>query len=265
MPPLDELESILPRNMKMHEASLRTVHTDVIEVNEDTRAWPKLLNRESGEAENVRIHLETGQAETQKKCQGNPKVYNVILSYTEIISMLAKHVARTTEQVVAKKIPTLVAYPLHDILQRKNEKACKKFVRSIIASLSIFFSTCCIGKRWTRFLTKMAKYFDTTDSADKVGEKLVSTNGFNAPIPAFIQRRTSEAVAAECLEAKIRNTGKVAESGCRCKTRLANVGITSKPYGFCSKQFTVGHRWWRWSWQMSSRALPTLSSPSQTP
>lgn len=45
---LDSPESILQKGTKMYEESLRTVHTDFSDENENKNAWTKLLNRESG-------------------------------------------------------------------------------------------------------------------------------------------------------------------------------------------------------------------------
>lgn len=49
----------------------------------------------------------------------------------------------------------------------------------------------------------IAKYLDTSDTADKVGEKLLSTNDFMEPIATFIQRRTSKAITKERIVIKM--------------------------------------------------------------
>lgn len=54
------------------------------------------------------MHWKVEQTETPMKAERNPEVYNVILSYTEIESMIAVPVAYETEQMVVKEISTLV-------------------------------------------------------------------------------------------------------------------------------------------------------------
>lgn len=69
----------------------------------------------------------------------------------------------------------------------------------------------------------MESCVDPTDSADKIGEKLLFTNASMAPTTAFIQRWTCEAVAAERvttemkkpLKAQMLDTGRVP----LCKSR----------------------------------------------
>lgn len=52
MPPLDEPESTLQKNMKIHEASFRKAHKDISGDKEDKSAWDELLNSERGEGDN---------------------------------------------------------------------------------------------------------------------------------------------------------------------------------------------------------------------
>lgn len=47
-----------------------------------------------------------------------------------------------------------------------------------------------------------AKYLDTINTADKVGKNPISTNALMLTVSAFIQHKTSEAVAAERVATK---------------------------------------------------------------
>lgn len=46
-------------------------------------------------------------------------------------------------------------------------------------------------------------YFETSGAESEIGEKILSTDSFSAPIITFIQRRTGRDVVAECNAAKI--------------------------------------------------------------
>lgn len=71
MPLLDNQKSILRKSTEMYEASIRTSHMDVDDANEDTRASPKLLNREGGEHE-INIHTrKRGKQKPQRWRKGN--------------------------------------------------------------------------------------------------------------------------------------------------------------------------------------------------
>lgn len=88
------------------------------------------------------------------------------------------------------------------------------------------------------------KYFYTSDTADKVGGKILSTNAFMAPFVAFIQSRTNESVARwGNTSPRILKTAQVSDSECRCKTCHAK-GIPAKQYRyrFRTKLITIGQR-----------------------
>lgn len=57
---IDDLGSTLRKNMKMHESSYRTAHTNINEDNEDTRTWAEFLNREGEEHKNDKIYRKKG-------------------------------------------------------------------------------------------------------------------------------------------------------------------------------------------------------------
>lgn len=69
---LNDLESTLWRNIKKHEASFRTAHTDSDEEDEDTSAWARLLKREGGEDGKDAVPQKTEQTETPKMAKGKP-------------------------------------------------------------------------------------------------------------------------------------------------------------------------------------------------
>lgn len=49
----------------------------------------------------------------------------------------------------------------------------------------------------------IGKYFGTISTADKAGEKILSTNSFMATIAAFIKCRTREGIAAKRVAMKM--------------------------------------------------------------
>lgn len=82
--------------------------------------------RESGEDENDGRHLTVKQNESSTMYEGNPKVYNVVLSHTGNESMTGIHITCTRRQTAPKEILSLVMDFLDDILQFECEKACKE-------------------------------------------------------------------------------------------------------------------------------------------
>lgn len=70
------------------------------------------------------------QTEISTMAKEKPPVNNVFPSYNETESMVAAQVYCTTEQLVAKEVPTLAADSLEDILQCRYEKACTGVCRS---------------------------------------------------------------------------------------------------------------------------------------
>lgn len=56
MPPLDDQESTVRKNMEMLESSICTAHTDFNYNDKNKRAWAELLDREGNEDENDGIH-----------------------------------------------------------------------------------------------------------------------------------------------------------------------------------------------------------------
>lgn len=73
-----------------------------------------------------------------------------------------------------------------------------------IAVEKILFDLFCGEVMYETFDKHIAKYFDTSNTADKVGAKLLFINAFMAPIPACIQRQTNEAVPAERIATKMK-------------------------------------------------------------
>lgn len=53
------------------------------------------------------------------------------------------------------------------------------------------------------FAKDLANYFNSSDAADKIGEKLQSAKGVMPPLAAFIIQRTSESIAAERIAMKM--------------------------------------------------------------
>lgn len=84
--------------MKIHQASFRTVQTDFNDDNKDTSAWVEILNGKGGEDENDGTQPKTGQGEISMTAKGKHQLDNVVSSVTEIESMVANQVARTTER-----------------------------------------------------------------------------------------------------------------------------------------------------------------------
>lgn len=103
--------------LKIHGASFHTLHTFANDYNDDTRAWAKLMNRESGEDENDGTHPKMGQMETPTRPEGKPIDNNVVPSHTSIKSTNAAQVSCTTKQVVAKEISKLAVDSLNCIVQ----------------------------------------------------------------------------------------------------------------------------------------------------
>lgn len=87
----------IAKNVKIHEASTRTVHTDANDDNEDTAVWAMLLNRERGEDKNDKIHQKMEQTRRPTMAEGNSKVDNAVPSYTRIESIVATQVAHVKE------------------------------------------------------------------------------------------------------------------------------------------------------------------------
>lgn len=128
------------------------------------------------------------------------KVGNVISSYTQIKSMIAKQVEGTTKLLLAKEVPTLVADSLNDILQCTYEKS-RTGARYVVYNVvkQIIFDLLRRDLMDKTLDQHIAKYFNTSDTVERVRANVVSKNAFMAPITAFIQRCTSKAVDTECI------------------------------------------------------------------
>lgn len=102
------------------------------------------------------------------------------------------------EQLIAREIPTLVADSPDDILQCAFEKARTRdfSVIHIVIKKALFKL---LPEKWMDQTTnrQIAKYFDTSDTSNTVGEKQLSTNALMAPIAAIIKQRTSNGTATE--------------------------------------------------------------------
>lgn len=111
--------------------------------------------------------------------------------------MVAKQVVRTTEQLGFKGIQLLVAELVDDILECANQKARVK-ARSIVYNVVEQILLDLLSRELMEEILAnyIVKYFDTTDTAYRVGQKLLSTNSFMAPIATFIQHSTRRVVAA---------------------------------------------------------------------
>lgn len=114
--------------------------------------------------------------------------------------MVFKQVACTTDQLVAKEVPTMVADLLDDSLQCTYKKARTGILFVVYNVVGQIQFHLLLREVMNEILDEhIAEYFDPSDTAGKVSEQLPSTNTSMALIAAFIQRRTSEAVAVECV------------------------------------------------------------------
>lgn len=105
--------------------------------------------------------------------------------------MIAAKVAPATEQMAAKEIWTLVRDSLDDILQSTYEKAGSGGFSVVYNDVEkIPFDLLSREVMYATVDNHIANYFDSSDAADKIGEELLCTNAFMAPIPGFIQRTT---------------------------------------------------------------------------
>lgn len=118
----------------MHEESFRTAQRNVNNDNEYKSARAKLLNREGGEDANERIYPEMEQLDPRNIGEKTSQVHNVVPSNTEIESMIASQVSRTTDQVVAREIATIVVDSLDNTLQYVCNKVCTK-ARSVVSNV----------------------------------------------------------------------------------------------------------------------------------
>lgn len=112
--------------------------------------------------------------------------------------MVAKQASRTTEHLLAKGITRLVADSLDELLHCTYEKV-HTGNRSVFYSIvkQIHFDLL-HEKLMDQSLNKhIAEYFDTSETAEKAGEKLLSANAFTAAVAALIPCRSSKAVAAD--------------------------------------------------------------------
>lgn len=132
------------------------------------------------------------------------QIDNVSPSYTESRSMVAAQVAFTTEQLVAKGISTHVAKSLEEVMpctyHRARTEVCSVFYTIFMEILLDLLKNELMDEVVDKRITN---YLDTRDASDNFGEKLLSTNAFNAPFAAFIKRRTGEDVPAERITTKI--------------------------------------------------------------
>lgn len=123
---------------------------------------------------------------------GKSQVEKVVSSYIESESVVGAQVACKTEQLVAKDISTLEANSLVDTLQF----ACKK-VRTGVGSVDYKIVERILLDLLHREVMDeilenfIANHSDTSDAADKNGEKLLSKNAFTAPIAAVIRCKAS--------------------------------------------------------------------------
>lgn len=145
--------------------------------------------------------------ETPMMAEGKLIFDNAVPSYIETASMVAAPVVSTTEQWVAKEIPTPVAESLNDILQCAYEKA-RTGARSVayIVVQQFIFDLFCREVMDEIPEKHLANYFDTSDDTYKIGKRLLFVNAFMAPVATFVQCRTGGLLAAEDLGTKIEKT-----------------------------------------------------------
>lgn len=127
------------------------------------------------------------QSETSTVAELKLQVDNVVRSNREMEARVAAQCTCTTEQMVAKEISAFVAESLEAILQWAYENACPGF-RSVIYKFAeqVLLDVLCramIGEPLDRHIST---YFSSSDPADKVGVKPISTNSLIAPIAALI-------------------------------------------------------------------------------
>lgn len=101
--------------------------------------------------------------------------------------MIAAHVTRTTEQMVAKELSTFVTDSLDDILQFTYEKA-RMTVWSVVYKIveKILFDLLRLEAKNEILNKRLANCFNTGDAADKIGGKSFSINASMAQIAVFI-------------------------------------------------------------------------------
>lgn len=130
------------------------------------------------------------------------------------------------EQLVAKESTALVENSLHDILHWVYKEA-RTGVQSVVYNVvdEILFDLLREDVTDWTLHKHITKYFDTRDPNSKVGEKLLSTYVFMGPIPALIQRRTSEAVTVERVSTKMEKQLRLqrvdADAKCCTKTSVS--------------------------------------------
>lgn len=127
--------------------------------------------------------------------KGKSQVNNVVPSFREIESRIAPQVACITVWLVGKEIPAVVADSLDDILQSTCKKAWRRAL-SVIYNVveQIYSDILCRKVMGDVFQKHIAKYFETSNTGDKVSENILSTYAFKASIAAFIQCNTSKSV-----------------------------------------------------------------------
>lgn len=129
------------------------------------------MKRRVVQDENDGMPLKTGQTETATMARGTSQVGNIVSNNPKIESMDAKKVVCTTEQLVAKEMPLLVADSVDDTMQCAYEKlgtgvhsVVDNFFEQIFSDLS----------RWEVMEevldNHIAKYFYTSDTAKKIGD-----------------------------------------------------------------------------------------------
>lgn len=181
----------------MHGASFRIGQTNVNEYNENTIALAKLLNREGSEDEESGRYPRMEQTETPFMDEMKSQIRKVAPSYNETDSIIPTQVVSMTEQMVAKKFSTLVVESSIAIWQCSYEEArmgALLVFRNVVEKIQLD-----LLRREVRdeILNKpIASYFDTSDAADQVDEKLLSTNSSVSRITAFTTRKAGKAVAA---------------------------------------------------------------------
>lgn len=112
--------------------------------------------------------------------------------------MIADQVAHMEKQIVAKEVTTFVEDSFHEImhcLYATSRTGVCSVIYIVVEQL-----ICDLQPREVMhevFDKHIAKYFGTSDAADKISLKLLFTNMFMGSIAMFIQWRTRKAPAAE--------------------------------------------------------------------
>lgn len=90
----------------------------------------------------------------------------------------------------------------------------------------------------------IGKNFDTSNTADKVNGKLLSTNASMAPIAASIQQSTNEAVFAERVATKMEKPLKLQTVEAETEHVRQKVGVIAMFYALDTKMFCIRQGRW---------------------